>query len=358
MSESPTSKILVGNCIDMLREIPDASIDCIVTSPPYWGLRDYGCDGQIGLEATPQEYVAKMVDVFEEARRVLKLAGTCWVNMGDTYAGSWGGQGRASNLNLPPSNVYPKSSPQRNKKGTIPPKNLIGVPWRLALGMQDAGWILRSEIIWSKLNPMPSSVADRPTTSHEHLFLFAKNSSYFYDASAIAEPAKSGRIQPVAGFASDGEHSAVAHNVAKADLGGPNSKLRVARVPANTQPQTEASRLRRGTSGASERMGRAPGWRNTEQPLTRNARTVWEIATEPFRESHFATFPREIPRRCILAGCPQGGVVLDPFLGSGTTVAVAIQLGRHGIGIELNPEYAEMARRRIASITPGFLEVA
>lgn len=301
--------ILIGDVLEQLRTLPDESVNCVVTSPPYWGLRDYGVDGQIGLEKTPAEYIARMVAVFEEVRRVLRKDGTCWVNLGDSYAregGRTGGvprhwDGRRDD----PGGLHDRRALASDIG--LKQKDLVGIPWRFAFALQDAGWYLRSEIIWAKPNPMPESVRDRPTKAHEQIFLLTRSAKYWYDADAIAEPTL---------YAGD-------------DRGGRRD-------------------ARRGTICNS--MSGVTG-------ETRNARTVWEIATQPYKEAHFATFPPELPKRCILAGCPVGGVVLDPFLGSGTTAAVAIELGRKWIGIELNPQYAELARKRIADAQPA-LEVA
>lgn len=331
--------ILQGQALAMLRTLPDNSVHCVVTSPPYWGLRDYGCDGQIGLEATPAEYIAKMVEIFEEVRRVLRRDGTCWVNMGDTYSGSFGNSLKA--------------------------KNLIGMPWRLALALQDAGWYLRSDIIWSKPNPMPSSVRDRPTTSHEYIFLLTKSAKYWYDADAIRTELKgSGRpVKMPDGWDTGlGGHGAFHRNgrekgATNSQLyGGPNSGFRVKHCPNNAQPSKKPTKNEE--SSQRTKVNLNANWDAAEANGTlkgANARTVWTIAIQGYKKAHFATFPTEIPRRCILAGCPPGGTVLDPFLGSGTTYAVALELARNAIGIELNPEYVTLARERIASVTPGML---
>lgn len=359
--------IKIGDCLEQLRTLPDESVNCCVTSPPYFGLRDYGTaqweggdsecdhkgaakasdkcglkndgrpnpgrkeyelsatvpfrdvcgkcgavriDNQIGLEKTPQEFIAKLVAVFAEVKRVLTKDGTLWVNMGDSYNANYRGGG-----------VDNASYKQGSNRGTVDfmatdalkidglkPKNLLGMPWRLAFALQDDGWYLRSDIIWAKPNPMPESVRDRPTKAHEYIFLLTRSERYWYDADAIRyEPKWQG---PTATEGAYHDHDA--------DL---QQGQRIA-VKANN-------------------------------PKGCNARTVWTIATQPYKEAHFATYPEELPKRCILAGCPEGGTVLDPFLGSGTTVAVAISLGRKGIGIELNPEYAELARKRISGVTPG-----
>jgi len=273
-----TCQIHTGPCLEHLRSLPDAFIDCVVTSPPYWGLRDYGVGGQFGLEPTLAEYVANLVEVFGELRRVIKPSGTAWLNLGDSYAGS----------GIPDG---------------LKPKDLCGVPWRVALALQDAGWWLRSDIIWHKPNPMPSSVTDRPTAAHEYVFLLTRSASYWYDAAAIAEVAT--------GRASGNKARAYGDTVGRPD-GGP---------------------------------GRSVPYDGGD---TRNARSVWTIATRPFAEAHFATMPLEIAAKCILAGCPVGGTVYDPFTGAGTTALAALTHGRSFLGAELNPDYVAIAQRRIA----------
>jgi len=298
MSDLELNTVHVGDCISILRGMAADSIDCCVTSPPYWGLRDYGNDEQIGLESTPDAYIAKMVAVFAEVRRVLKPEGTCWLNLGDSYAGSGkgqGGQGTTSTKQLSNHGSYHGGLSTTFADG-LKPKDLCMIPARVALALQADGWWLRSDIIWAKPNPMPESCKDRPTSAHEHIYLLTKSAKYWYDADAIAEPAT---------YAGD-------------DRGA-------------------RSDSRRGTECNSM---------NGSTGDTRNARNVWTIATKPYSGAHFAVFPPEIPRRCILAGCPEGGIVLDPFFGSGTTGEVAETLGRQWVGIELNAEYAELAKKR------------
>ncbi len=341
--------ILTGHVLDRLREIPDASVNCVVTSPPYWGLRDYGCTGQIGLEPSPEEYVSKMVEIFREVRRVLRKDGTCWINLGDTYSAS----GAAGNRDGKQGTNQGSHDKPNRRAGIIgrKKKTLCAIPWRLAIALDDDGWYLRSDIIWSKPNPMPSSVRDRPSTSHEYIFLLTKSAKYWHDADAILE-------QSVWWASGPGIHTAIAHNVVRVPDHFNGSLPGRKNGPGQDRRSTKDRD--RTLDRASGSFGRAPGWRQeTPDAPTRNARTVWTIASQPYKKAHFATFPTEIPRRCILAGCPEGGTVLDPFLGSGTTVAVAIALGRRGIGIELNPEYVKLARERIAGVTPGmFMEVA
>jgi len=359
--------ILNGDVLDGLRSLPDACVQCVVTSPPYWGLRDYGVEGQIGLERTPEEYVSRLVEVFREVRRVLRGDGTLWLNLGDSYNGSGGAGGdhdpgglKAGQPKFPGRRIF-----------TLKPKDLVGIPWRVAFALQADGWYLRSDIIWSKPNPMPESVRDRPTKSHEYVFLLAKRPSYFYDADAIREAHK----EPNRG---NGERDRVNYNT-----GGIIGRGRVGEYE-------EGVRL--------------------YNPAGRNRRTVWEIATQPMPDAHFATFPEALVEPCIKAGtsergcCPSCGApwlrvverlpvtgrnenktpssahaavkcsrageshvktvgwqpgcqcaidhtvpcsVLDPFGGSGTVAKVARDLGRSSILIEINPEYVQIAKKRL-----------
>lgn len=329
-------RILTGDCRQVLAQLPEESVHCVVTSPPYFGLRDYGVDGQIGLEETPTAFVAEMLAVFREVRRVLRKDGTLWLNLGDSYAGSWGAQGRQGTLgemagrsvveNRQKSKISAaqiKAHPQvLSGAGTIreaglKPKDLIGIPWRVAFALQQDGWWLRQDIIWHKPNPMPESITDRCTKSHEYLFLLSKCERYAFDADAIAEPAShprgAGNVRPVQ--AVTGERD------------GENANLR--------------SSLH--TIGPRER---------------RNKRSVWTVPTAPYAEAHFATFPPDLINDCVKAGCPVGGTVLDPFGGAGTTGLVADRLGRDAILIELNPTYAAMARDRLARDGGMFSEVS
>jgi DNA modification methylase len=306
-----TVRILTGDCRDVLRSLPDESVHCVVTSPPYFGLRDYGVDGQIGLEPTPDEFVAAMVGVFAEVRRVLRDDGTVWLNLGDSYAGTGktggGTQGARTGGEFSPNGKGTWWSP----KGTgLKVKDLIGIPWRCAFALQADGWWLRSAIVWAKPNPMPESVTDRPTSAYEMVFLLAKADRYYYDAEAIKEPA-------------------VYDDEKKWTDGG-------------SDKQRGHSRRHAGFNGRYAEKIKAEG-----VPTHRNARNVWTIATQPFADAHFATMAPDLAERCIKAGCPAGGTVLDPFGGAGTTGLVADRLQRHAVLIELNPEYAEMARRRI-----------
>lgn len=307
--------ILNGDVIDMLKTLPDQSVNTCVTSPPYWGLRDYGVDGQIGLEHTPEEYTAKMVRVFQEVKRVLKDDGTLWLNLGDSYNGAGNNKPHTGNQCDRSGQQYHDIKQCFNKflVHYLKPKDLIGIPWRVAFALQQDGWYLRSDIIWHKPNPMPESVKDRPTKSHEYIFLMSKSQKYYYDAEGIKEDTCNGDPKQPRG--SKGVTTHVNGGLRKQDAIGKRQYV---------------------------------GFNDRYQPLdTRNKRTVWTVPTMPFKEAHFATFPPDLIKPCIIAGCPQDGVVLDPFMGSGTTAVVAKQLFRHYIGIELNPEYIEIAEKRI-----------
>jgi len=288
-----------------------------VTSPPYWGLRDYGVDGQLGLERTLGEYVEVMIDVFRDVRRVLRSDGTLWLNLGDSYASAWACKRR---------NIIDAGSPGEDiERGRVSDglkeKDLCGIPWRVAFALQADGWWLRQDIIWSKPNPMPESVTDRCTKAHEYLFLLSKSERYYYDHNAVREP----HI-----WAADSRNDGQRHTYSD------NAK----------HNQSDPDRQRTKTDCVSF------------HPNGRNKRSVWEIATAPFSEAHFATFPPALIEPCIKAGCPQGGTLLDPFGGAGTTGLVADRLGRNAILIELNPEYAAMADRRIRDDAGMFASVA
>jgi len=312
-------RIIPGDCIAGLRTLSDASVHCCVTSPPYWGLRDYGHDGQIGLEATPDAYVARMVEVFREVRRVLREDGTCWMNLGDAYAHS-GACGGGSPLSNPKDGRKGDQSPRGRKddrvaqiktKGTLAPglkpKDLVGIPWRVAFALQADGWWLRQDIIWHKPNPMPESVRDRCTKAHEYVFLLTKSERYFYDAEAVSEAA----------------------NTKWLSRGG--SLLNQTGWHESARGHDTTRRVDRSDCDESRR----------------NRRSVWTVTTKPYSGAHFAVMPADLVEPCIKAGCPEGGTVLDPFAGSGTTLAVAAELGRNAIGCELNPDYIELAERRI-----------
>lgn len=350
-----TVRILQGDCRDVLKTLPDESVHCVVTSPPYWGLRDYGVPGQIGLEETPWEFLESMAAVFSEVRRVLRSDGTAWVNMGDCYAndGKWGGATGGKHANY----LHGQASRiGREKRRTgLKPKDLVGMPWRLAFALQEAGWYLRSDIVWAKPNPMPESITDRPTKAHEYIFLLAKAERYYYDHTAILEPLLSGpsdlKKMVEAQERIGGKHKDLDDPLAKASAATNIGKKR----SVGSKPAARAALDARGHRYAS--LAQAADASEDGTLTGRNKRSVWNVATAPYSGAHFATFPPALILPCILAGCPEGGTVLDPFGGAGTTGLVADRHGRDAILIELNPEYAEMARRRIAGDAPLFAEV-
>lgn len=317
--------IHVGDCREGLKALPEASVHCCVTSPPYFGLRDYGVASQIGLESVPAEYVAAMVAVFREVWRVLRDDGTLWLNLGDSYAndGKWGGHTGGKHVK-----ALHCSPVGRNKRYTgLKPKDLIGIPWMVAFALRDDGWYLRKDIIWHKPNVMPESVHDRPTTAHEYLFLLTKSQRYHYDSDAIKEP-----VTGNSHARGDGVNP-------KAKIAGQNSRIFHDRDPQH--PPARKSRQNESFSAAVNGLVNE-----------RNKRSVWTVPSAPYSEAHFATYPPDLIKPCILAGCPVGGTVLDPFGGSGTTGMVALELGRNAILIELNPEYAKLAEQR-CNVTPG-----
>lgn len=320
--------IITGDALDALRTMPDQSVQCCVTSPPYWGLRNYGVPGQIGLEPTVEEHLATLTAVFREAWRVLRDDGTLWVNYGDTYLCN---QGAGFNGN--------KRLPEQDRRVSVTrpawakPKDLLGLPWRLAFALQADGWYLRSDIIWHKPNCMPESVKDRPTRAHEYLFLLSKSERYYYDHEAVREP------------------TAAASGQGRAQSSLALSWNRIVQEPERPAQQyaqhriTKRHTVRPGvdTHGGGQGTGAI-----TFDPHTRTRRDVWTVPTRGFPDAHFATFPPDLIRPCILAGCPASGVVLDPFFGAGTVGVVCVEEARRYLGVELNPDYAEMAERRVA----------
>lgn len=305
-----TVTLLLGDAHEVLSSMPSGSVDCIVASPPYYGLRDYGTPGQYGLEPTPAEYVETMRTVFAEARRVLADDGTLWLNLGDSYAYPPGSAGRQGNGQRKGRTFTAEARPGTR---AVPPKNLLMIPARVAIALQDDGWTLRSEIVWAKRNLMPEAVTDRPTRAHEMLYLLTKGPRYHYDADAIREQSNAAQEAHNRRYARPYE----AHTARAASTGQPGNVNSV---------------------GIHSRPGKGG----------RNARSVWTISQTPNPQAHFATFPIELPLRCIKAGCQPGGTVLDPFSGSGTTGAAARQLGRRYIGIDLNPAYHDLAIPRFA----------
>ena len=322
------TKILIGNNMEKLKEIESESVDCIVSSPPYFGLRDYGVEGQFGLEETLEDYIDKTVLLFEELRRVLKPQGTVWWNLGDSYASkssAWGGRGKNSILNK-------TGLEDKQRRNTVVPdglkaKDLMMIPSRVAIALSENGWYLRSEIIWHKPNPMPESVKDRPTSAHEKIYLFAKNKKYYYDADAIRVPQKQDSI------ARAGRNYWDTNKVETGNYSIPN--IESAKKLNQKVLDTVAE-------------GKIP---------MANKRNVWTVTTKPFRGAHFAVFPPDLIEPCIKAGCPVGGTVLDPFGGSGTTGLVANNLGRDAVLIELNEDYVDIAKKRINDNLGLFSEV-
>jgi DNA modification methylase len=324
-------RIYNGDCLETLHQLPSESVHCCVTSPPYWGLRDYGVEGQLGLEPTPEEYVTNMVQVFREVRRALRKDGTLWLNLGDSYAQ---GTGNGRSFRRDKAEV----TPLRSKVASgMKPKDLCGIPWMVAFALRADGWWLRSDIVWSKENPMPESVTDRPTRAHEYVFLMAKSRNYYYDLDAIREPLAPSSIARLGQDVEHQEGSARANGGRKT-----NGNMKAVCFGGNKR------------NGGHTYSGNP--WENNGKGA--NKRTVWEIPTTPYPEAHFAVYPEKLVEPCVLAGCPEGGTVLDPFCGSGTTLAVAQRLGRNSIGIELNPEYIKLAEKRLAKIPPSLFEVA
>jgi len=304
--------ILHGDVLDKLQEIESDSVQCVVTSPPYWGLRNYQTEGQLGLEKTPEEYVEKMVKVFREVKRVLKKDGTCFLNLGDSYAGSTGQTG-GKGLNTYQKEANATNSMMKPSKiNGLKPKDLCMIPARVAIALQADGWWLRQDIIWHKPNPMPESVTDRCTKSHEFIFLLTKSAKYYYDNNAIREPVSDVSLK-------------------RAEYGWDCDR-----------PSTKNASMN-GEGIHTKKMGN-----RFVNPDGRNKRSVWTITTKPYKDAHFAVFPPTIPELCIKAGSKEGDTVLDPFFGSGTTGWVAQRLGRQWIGIELNAEYIKIAEKRFA----------
>lgn len=304
--------VLIGDCVEQLAVVPDKTFHTCVTSPPYYGLRDYEVDGQIGQEQTPAEFITSLVAVFREVRRVLRDDGTLWVNMGDSYAGSGKGQwsgGCRDDKNRKTRGM--KLDTQKPGDIGFKRKDLMGIPWRLAIALQDDGWYLRQDIIWHKPNALPESVRDRCTKAHEYVFLLSKRPKYYYDHEAVKEPV---------------------------------AESTKARMAQEVSAQKGSNRVPGKTNGAMKAVGDGE---------TRNKRTVWSVPTASFKGAHCAVFPPALIEPCILAGAPVGGWVLDPFLGSGTTAVVAEANGRKWIGCELNPEYAKAAEERVAAARPS-----
>jgi len=309
--------IYVGDCRQSLQLLEAESVQCCVTSPPYYGLRDYGVDGQIGLEETPEQFIAQLVDVFREVRRVLRDDGTLWLNIGDSYART-GGSDRKPSATATVGNTIRSMEAMPSRKQRAPDglkeKDLIGIPWMLAFALRADGWYLRQDIIWHKPNPMPESVRDRCTKAHEYVFLLSKSERYFYDAEAAREQCSED----------------MQRRAAKGHTRGAGGKIDASRQDADTL-RGEHAKVINVSNG-------------------RNRRSVWTVATRPYKGAHFATFPPALIEPCILAGSRPGDIVLDPFMGAGTTALVAERFGRQWIGCELNPEYAEIAKSRVVGV--------
>ena len=304
------TKILIGDVRSRLKDIPDKSVQCVVTSPPYWGLRDYGNNGQIGLEQTPQEYVTEMVTVFREVWRVLADDGVLWLNLGDSYVGT-GSKGEFKDPKYA-NGRNGQAVAVNNKVAGLKSKDLVGIPWRVAFALQDDGWYLRQDIIWAKSNPMPESVRDRCTKSHEYIFMLTKQSRYYFDNQAIKEPS--------------------------ANLGKTKIKFGDNKYGDSNEPKYA-------TKSGNEYIDTG----------TRNKRDVWTIPTRPFKGAHFAVMPEAIVEPCILSSSRKGDTVLDPFTGSGTVAVVSVKHQRNFIGVELNPEYVDIANKRITDSVGGLL---
>ena len=318
-----TNVILEGDCLQTLKELPDASIHMCVTSPPYWGLRDYGHDDQLGLEETPEEYVENLVQVFREVRRVLRDDGTLWLNLGDSYAGSGKGRNADGTVHVSWKQTTNGGTVMGNvPSGIVPtglkPKDLVGIPWMVAFALRKDGWYLRQDIIWNKPNPMPESVQDRCTKSHEYIFLLSKSQKYYFDSSSIKE-------------------EATGYDGRKDTLLKGSPKYANKEISPNKSEQSFAST-------PHER------WQFIDGVPIRNKRSVWNVATKPFKGAHFAAYPPALIEPCILAGSPEDGIVLDPFFGAGTTGLVALENNRQYIGCEINGDYIKMAEERLAPV--------
>lgn len=301
------NRVIQGDCMTVMESLPAESVDCVITSPPYFNLRDYGVPGQIGREATPAAYTHRLVELFRETRRVLKSTGTLWLNLGDSYAAAGnGGQGKKQQSNR---GTRALAGMARKAPPGLKQKDIMGIPWRVAFGLQADGWYLRQDIIWHKPNPMPESVTDRCTKSHEYIFLLAKSKDYYFDHQAIKE---------------------------KSEWFERDSRAQNGRTPHKSGKTLEEGGHQYAITGVAFSLDGK-----------RNKRSVWTVTTKPFKGAHFAAFPESLIAPMVLAGCPKGGLVLDPFMGAGTTAVVAKRLERNYLGIELNGEYIKIADNRI-----------
>lgn len=339
------------SCIEGLAKIPDNSIDCCVTSPPYFGLRDYGNSEQIGMEETPEQFVSKLVEVFKEVHRVLKKEGTLWLNLGDSY--STGGRAFDSNK-YKGKNTFNQNMGWRSATPGLKHKDLIGIPWMVAFALRSSGWYLRQDIIWNKPNPMPESVTDRCTKSHEYIFLLTKSPKYYYNIDAIRTPVKDSTAQRMAQQIEKQKGS-------ERVPGKTNGNMKAVGPGRKPRPQDNKQENQGSTTGIKAYSHRGSG----DKKLTghsgnfdkngnligngmANKKSVWTVTTKPFKEAHFATFPPDLIIDCIKAGCPEQGIVLDPFMGAGTTALVARQLNRNYIGFEINSEYIKIQEKRLS----------
>lgn len=359
--------LLVGDVLARLADIADDSVDCVVTSPPYWGLRDYGVDGQIGLERHLEEHIDLMVEVFREVRRVLKPTGTCFVNYGDCYATAPNGRSAAETKAAGGDDRTFRDKPFSTVQGAMKSKDLCMVPNRFAIAMQDDGWWVRSEIIWAKPNPMPESIKDRPATAHEKLFLFTKSARYDWNADAVRQESVSSTRDykmPDGWDTGPGTHDSRHRNGREKGKPADRGRSTYGRHTLETSlPQDQRRDGRRGLTPRHTQDNNQTNLDNVGRGSGRSLRnyepapmSVWRVATRPFKDAHFATFPPELVERCLLAGCPDGGHVLDIFGGSGTTGLVAMAMGRRCTLIELNPDYADMAEQRIRGAWMGSAE--
>ncbi len=348
-----------GDALDVLRGLPDESVHCALTSPPFYALRDYGVEGQIGLEATPDEWASRLVDVFREVRRVLRSDGTLWVECGDSYA-QYDGQGYKDDPRAPGlhgafrmSSRLASTAENRSDRHSLPSgykrKDLIGGPWLLAFALRADGWYLRQSIVWHKPNAMPESATDRCTTAHSYVFLMSKSARYHFDAEAIAEPAE---------WARWGDQTVPKYEGTDTASGWmqPKSKREIMALADHRYDGLVGQKWKkdgRDGNGQRERTDEMRGFdeRRDRADGLKNPRSVWTIPTQGYPDAHFATWPEALCERIIKAGCPEGGVCLDPFMGSGTTALVARKLGRRSIGIELSPEYAELCARRLQQLS-------
>lgn len=346
-------KILLGSSFDLLPKIADKSCNMCVTSPPYFGLRDYGHTGQIGLEQTPEQYIEKLVKIFREVKRILKNDGTLWVNIGDSYAGS--GKKYISEYKQATNRASTQSVslPAFFSNDQYKPKDLIGIPWMLAFALRADGWFLRQDIIWNKPNPMPESVTDRCTKAHEYIFLLSKSNKYYYDHESIKTPIQDATVQRML-------QQIQLQKGSDRAVGKTNGTMKAVGPGRNPRPSDSRKGNQGSSTGIKAYTHREPG----DKKLTNhsgnfdqngdligdgyaNKKSVWTVTTKPYKEAHFATFPQDLIIDCIKAGCPEGGVVLDPFMGAGTTAVVSRKLNRHFIGCEINPDYVKIANDRL-----------